>query len=177
MLKSRSEYRRVIGRALSDLLEERRRLLVVLPLTDARFGEIDVLRKKLTQLGLAQTFNEIDKLRSPFAETVDAVAGVEPLLAVDLRRLGRSNVQQLLKLGPGYDGVPVADVELEIRRVTRVITSLAWRHGLLTWWRVKRDLHKRLRFEDLVAGSETAKRLFSEEGDLLKKLAEREPTS
>ncbi len=174
LAKSRQEYRRVVGRALADLLEERRRLLVVLPLTDDRFAAVDVLRKKLIQLGLAQVFDEIDKLRTPFAETIDAVAGVEPLLASDMRRVGRTNVQSILKLGEGYSGASVADVEIEVKHITRVITSLAWRHGGATWWRVRRDLHRRLTYEDLVKGSDAAEGFFSEECDLLKKLVARE---
>jgi hypothetical protein len=46
--------------------------------------------------------------------------------------------------------------------------------GLVTWWRIKRDLHLRLGYDSLVKGSATAERFFSEEGDLLKKLSSRE---
>ena len=148
-LKHRNERKRVIARALSDLLEIRHRFVGV----DAVFQET----KKHTHVPadaavmLREFFGKFlevdDETQKRFRDALDALAGIDPVLAFRLRskdqvpHLIRSIREAALQLGASSDDVSQVEPilrEFAVPALNEAVLELAGYHSLKTKQEVER---------------------------------------
>ena len=142
----RRNERRAIGRTLSQLIENYRRFLLVMMLFDARFLKLDERQRAIVEAGMLLGLDEMESVRGGTNEAIDAVAGVDPLLAVDVRVAYTNNLRLILaeakSAGRSISEIPHAERHLsDLRRqLAALLRKLAWRHGFRTWLRVRKLL-------------------------------------
>ncbi len=136
----RRDDRRAFGRALAHALEVQRQLVLLCKLAsdDTFMRMVDADRQALLE-SIREAIERIDSARTKFEDVVDLVAAVNPLLGARLRNCGTYSTAHFVK-AVGALNLP-SDAFLRMRPflasmledVSRVVSQLAWRHGLLTW--------------------------------------------
>jgi hypothetical protein len=148
----RRDERRAIGRALADLLEVRHRLLAIPKAVEAMSSKLgmpaDAQAPLKVVLGALLPSNE--SLAKRYEESVNLVAGMNPILAYRLRSQDMVGpfLHQLraLALQDGPQGVALFGTMEDhlLRHLTphleRLIRELAKRHGWRTRWETNRRL-------------------------------------
>ena len=136
----RRDDRRAFGRALAYALEVQRQLYFLLGLpSDETYASLSDSQRRALSAGIHSAIQKGVAARTRFEETVDLVAGVNPLLAARLRTWGTHSTAELFaeaaasptSLGSLRALQPALAVALS--RVTEIVNHLAWRHGLATW--------------------------------------------
>ena len=157
-IAGRRESRKPVGRALSELLEMRHQVLGVRAAMEelqAQFPQLDghwpVIRAAIVELS-AQFCSDQQALRNRYNVAVDAVAEVNPVLAFQLRAkdtfpgaiqwVSQSAAQNTI-LSPVSGEISTILTNLFEGELDKLARDLAWRHGLLTYFRTRRALRRK----------------------------------
>lgn len=156
-LQDRRARKRSLGKALYDLLHLRRQLVVDPETLIAEHA--DLLRVPDDDADIQELKATMDKylvgLVLPTLESAAAdIAGDDPVLAEDLRSIGRfpqvrvaveKFAVQLLSARPDLTDEHGLRLQVLMKLYSEAvltvldarILSLGWRHGIVTWWRVR----------------------------------------
>jgi hypothetical protein len=157
VLRLRREERRAVGRALTDLLNIRHRVLG-LKLVTEEIGKVANLTPQeqiIYKQVLDSLLPDLEGLHERYGEAIKVIAGINPVLAFRLseRDYLPSMLKQLRGLILTDESAVTAwhEMESEISSSIEsndIIKDMAWTHGIRTWFRVKRILNKPLEFPD-----------------------------
>ena len=149
LYRARTERRRQIGRALTDLLEVRHHLLGI-ELMISELGKRFELPSEIFPLmrNALETIIPIEaKLHERYEEAVSLLAGVDPFFAFQLR--SKTILPRALSAMRAFStqgGGSLTSMELLEQQLTSLIiptlnqtaVALARRHSVMAWWRVRR---------------------------------------
>lgn len=149
VLKARAERKRIIAKALSDLLEVRHHVVgIELILSHAR-DQLKIPRHVFPAIreAIGSIFALDPDIHERYDEAVNLLAGVDPLLAFYLRQ--KTVVHDLfgeLRKVALDNGAPLEAMEVFEQRLSSMAVpklndaacTLARSHSVLTWWRVRR---------------------------------------
>ncbi len=152
MIRTRREDRKVIGKALADLLEIRHRV-VAIP---------HAMKEITNRLGFPPEFQAvigvflskiapIEAISKRYDDSVNLIAAADPLLAFRLRYkdIASALVEQLRMSAVGQPASAPDWIKVETMllgnigpELDKVVLELAWLHSVWTWFKTRRRLRR-----------------------------------
>jgi hypothetical protein len=155
----RRDEKKAIARTISDLLEVRHRLLTFPRITELLSRDFGLPQESHTvvKVVLAQLFPPDPDLSKRYSEAVNLVAAANPILGFRLRSQDRvlPFLDHLRKIALNDPSASTAfpGMERELMghlapNLDRLLKELAWSHGILTSFAVRRQLTRPLEIPD-----------------------------
>lgn len=162
LYKARRERKRAIAMALSDLLEVRHRVVHLNEVIKYIQGVAKIPSLAMPHMRnlLDQLIPSDNKLDARFNDAVSLLAGMDPLLAYELRSkntlpLLLSRIRALVaSTGEGladYESTEIALVEAMTPAINQAVLLVAKKHSWSTYWRVKDHVGSKESIEEKLA--------------------------
>jgi len=152
----RRDERKAIGRALTDLLEVRHRLLAIPKTVTLMAAKLNLPADAHAPLKMAlgALFPQDEGLAKRYEESVSLVSGMNPILGFRLRSqdMGGALLQRLRTMASQDSPQTVTMfskmedhlVDHLLPHLEVLILELAWKHSWRTWWKTKTRLKETL---------------------------------
>lgn len=154
--RARREDRKAMGRALTDLLLLRHRLLAVPKAVDELSKRFPIPEQGQTVLGhILSSWIPIEALTKRFEDAVTLVSGIDPVLGFRLRsqdllatltaqlRVAALNDPKSVCAWPEFERWLLEQI---VPDLDRMVLDVARGHGWLTWFKTNRRLKRGLEF-------------------------------
>ena len=150
----RRDERKVIGRALTDLMEIRHRFLAIPKTVELMAAKLNLPAHTHIPLtvALGSLFPQDEGLAKRYAESVSLVSGMNPILGFRLRsqdmvgpflhQLRQAALQDSPQAITMFTTIEEKLIHHLSPQLSSLILELAWEHGWRTWWRTRARLRR-----------------------------------
>jgi hypothetical protein len=151
---ARRDEKKAIARVLSEMLEIRLRLLAIPRIAELLSQHFPIPPESQTaiKIVIARLFPADVDIGKRYGEAVGLVAACNPILGFRLRSQDVAaplldTLRQLALADSPATAAALTKVEAELMghlkpHLERLVKEVAWMHGWITWWRVRRVLRR-----------------------------------